>query len=617
MTPYARSEDASNPSLTPQSTHLATFSPSSPLLETPQTEINQDQIFEDDEHDDIEELLDENDDDNIPEIPDMDDMYDKTSLTTNDVMQDPILSDLASKQSIITATTGESSSTKLTRGPRMTKLSALRAGLNWDEIRPKRIPTVEDKGEQKSDKSGYKSIGLGITVPSLAEPSIKPRQTKSSQLRLNTDKQLKTMPSSTSLSNLSSRNHRKSLSVPSTSILLPRQNRTSILRALGEKGNEGYRDYEKIQREKAAQKVKEKTALENKEKAKQERLERRKTIGLGSTFSDKPTVEVKQNKTSALRAAGEKGNEGYRDYEKLQKEKQAQMAKEQQALENREKAKKEREQRRKTLGLDISSLNKPDILVKQNKTSALRATGEKGNEGYRDYNKLQEEKEAQMLKEQLAIANKEKAKKEREIRRKTLGLDIISLNKPEVQVRQNKTSELRKLGEKGNAGYRDYEKIQEEKAAQRLMEQVAIENKERAKKEREERRRTLNFTLASFSRPSITPRPNKTSILRSNSSKSITSLSSLKPSISSSYPRARPSTSHSLTSTISALKVSSADNVSANLANAKDQGKRRETIGVKSLGMPSITPRLNRTAMLRAPGTIKTVDNSNQLSTSS
>ncbi|OCF58685.1 hypothetical protein L486_03175 [Kwoniella mangroviensis CBS 10435] len=561
MSPYAHSEETPSViSSTPQSTHLATFSPQSPLLETPHLDqdkhpLGHSQLSQGDgvEGEDIEELLDIDHSTSFSyHNENAEEIYDTTSLTSNDIHQDSILSDLAAKQneslSPFKARPAPSSTTRTGLGPRMTKSAALRAGLNWDEIKPKR--TVEENIEREggggvSGTPGHKRVGLGITVPSLARPSITPRPTKASLLRLKSDNT--TTPSSPSFKSPSkiSRGHHRTFSVPvfngatvaslNSPTILPRQNRTSALRAGGEKGNAGYRDYEKIQQEKAAQKVKEQIAIENKERAKREREERRKSLAIGLTSLDKPSVQVRQNRTSNLRAMGEKGTEGYRDYESIQLDKLAQKEKELQAIENREKAKKERIERRKTqaLGGGLAALNEPDLVVRQNKTSAMRANGEKGNEGYRDY-----------------------------------------------------------------------EKIQEEKRVKEEMERLAIENKQRAKMEREERRKTLSVMPSSLSKPVITPRPNKTSLLRTNSSKSISSLHSVRSPLSTSHSHSRPSTSHSLTRTISALKVSSADNLSLGESQPKPKPKPKlvgSGCGVKSLGKPSITPRLNRTALLRTP----------------
>ncbi|WWD00720.1 hypothetical protein V866_007655 [Kwoniella sp. B9012] len=554
MSPYAHSEETpSNISSTPQSTHLATFSPQSPLLETPQLDhpLGHSRLTQEngEEREEIEELLDiDHSTSTSYDNEDAGEIYDTASLTSNDIHQDPILSDLAAKQkeglSPFKARPAPSSTIRAGLGPRMTKSAALRAGLNWDEFKPKRMIEENIEGDERGSISGtpgYKRVGLGITVPSLAQPSITPRPTKASQLRLRSDNT--TTPSSPSFNSPSkiSKGHHRTLSVPvsvgatvaslNSPTILPRQNRTSALRAAGEKGNAGYRDYEKIQQEKAAQKVKEQIALENKGRAKREREERIKSLAIGLTSLNEPSVQVRQNKTSNLRAMGEKGTEGYRDYESIQLDKLAQKEKELQAIENREKAKKERIERRKTLGLGggLASLNAPDLVVRQNKTSAMRANGKKGNEGYRHY-----------------------------------------------------------------------EKIQEEKKAKEEMARLAIANKQRAKMEREERRKTLSVMPSSLSKPIITPRPNKTSLLRTNSSKSISSLHSVRSPLSTSH--SRPSTSHSLIRTISALKVSSADNLSSGEVQPEPKPHLVGSgCGVKSLGKPSITPRLNRTALLRTP----------------
>ncbi|WWC68053.1 uncharacterized protein I206_101972 [Kwoniella pini CBS 10737] len=530
MSPYPLSQgEDSVPSTTPESTYMDTFSPPTPLLETPSFENPPQTEYDyEDEHENIEEILE-------PSSPtsEVGIINENLSLTLSDVNKDPILSDLAHKQSFSTLTSEPRNLTGPTFKarpapvtsdvvrPRMTKSSALRAGLNWDDIKPK--STVAE-GEEVSNTPGYRRVGLGISIPSLASPSITPRPTRSSQLRSRVD-----APASPSIKSPISQstgpNLQRALSVPLISCLgspaiLPRQNRTSALRAAGEKGNAGYRDFEKLQQEKAAQKVKEAIAIDNKAKSRKEREERRKTIGAGLSCFEKPSMEVKQNKTSALRAAGEKGNAGYRNFERIQAEKEAQMLKAQSSLDNREKSKKEREERRKTLGLNVIALNEPEIPVKHNKASALRAAGEKGNNGYRNYEKLQAEKEAA-----------------------------------------------------------------------KSMAEIAKENKERAKKEREERRKTFSITPG---KPLITPRLNKTSLLRTNRSKSISSISSLKSPVSA-HPRSRPSTSHTLIRTTSAFNVSSADDVSID---------KKIQASVKSLGKPSITPRLNRTAILRTPKTL-------------
>ncbi|WVW78328.1 hypothetical protein I302_100282 [Kwoniella bestiolae CBS 10118] len=548
MSPYAHSETPSNPSLTPQSTHLATFSPKSPTLETPVIEhqhplgLGHSQLTHDD-REDIEELLDLDVGVGGSYQDEAGDVYDTKSLTSNDVHHDPILSDLASKQSQSQSNTpfkarpAPSSTSRQGLGPRMTKSAALRAGLDWEEIKPRRTAS-EKEGEEGLGMPGYKRVGLGITVPSLAQPSITPRQTKSSQLRLKSEIAPSSSPSIHSqrpangiIQSTPIREHKRTLSVPTpvsslcAPTILPRQNRTSALRAAGEKGNAGYRDYEKLQQEKAAQKIKEQIALDNRERAKKEREERRKTLALGLISLEKPAVEVKQNRTSQLRAAGEKGNEGYRNFEKIQEERDAAKLKEQVALENREKAKKERMERRKTL--------------------AFAGAGS----GWK--------------------------------------------NEPEIQVRQNTASALRAAGEKGSEGYRDIEVVRAERKGREEMERLARENKERGRREREERRKTLSGLVGGRGKPVITPRPNKTSLLRTNSSKSISSISSLRSPVKSTHSRS--TTSHSLTRTISALKVSSADNVSV---EPKGAGAGA---GVKSLGKPSITPRLNKTALLRTP----------------
>ncbi|WVN89349.1 uncharacterized protein L203_104572 [Cryptococcus depauperatus CBS 7841] len=117
-------------------------------------------------------------------------MINSTLLTSLEVESDPVLSSLASKQahdSLSCAAIKSSFKAKPVPnfkdnvGPKMTKAAALRLGLNWEDVKPRR----ETKSrEETKGTPGYKRTGLDINVPSLAAPTIAPRQTKASQLRM-------------------------------------------------------------------------------------------------------------------------------------------------------------------------------------------------------------------------------------------------------------------------------------------------------------------------------------------------------------------------------------------------------------------------------------------------
>lgn len=98
------------------------------------------------------------------------DFVDTSSLTSTDVKNDPILSSIAQKQVQGTikntpkagfkAKPAPSSTHKENVAPRMTKTAALRLGLNWDDVKPKR--EVAEKAEEAKETPGYKRTGLNI-----------------------------------------------------------------------------------------------------------------------------------------------------------------------------------------------------------------------------------------------------------------------------------------------------------------------------------------------------------------------------------------------------------------------------------------------------------------------
>ncbi|WRT64671.1 uncharacterized protein IL334_001605 [Kwoniella shivajii] len=596
MTPNAEPQSEvelhSTQFIAPQ-THDLTLSPPSPDLKTPNLDENHaHENDHDDDHD--------NDNENIElllepfspsasqcseHIPDIEEereqqglrRYDDTSLTLSDVNGDPILSNLAKKQSMNNLKSKSNpkprSKSRLSLKlesysnrpnwnhtvdpPIATMSSALRAEMIrddlkykqiMDDMKQKRIMAQQGKGND-NHAPGYKRVGLGINIPSLAAPSVIPRQTKSSQLRALNEKQT-TTPSLTTQHKITALNPVPSLNVKkSQSHVQPH-----------------------IQRQKS----------------------------LTGPLNSRPSIVPRQNKTSALRAAGEKGDGLWCSPSDKTLIKDREVI----ALANKEKGRLMREERRKSFAVGLTSLAKPSVEVKQNKTSALRAAGEKGNAGYRDLITLSKEKESKLAMEEIAARNKEKGRIEREERRKSFAFTTPASNVGiDIQVKQNRSSIMRANGEKGNQGYRDLSTVNAEKKVQQDMQIIAKENRDKAKKEREERRKTMTLVPGSFARPSITPRANKTSLLRDRNQRSLHTSSSVRSLITPTESLSKlPSTRM-----VSALKVSSADDVPFRPAHTEGEVTKRDVGIVKSLGMPKIVPRLNRTALLRAPNTTTSI----------
>lgn len=83
---------------------------------------------------------------------------------------DPILSSIAQKQvqetvknipkGGFTAKPAPNSTYKGNAGPRMTKTAALRLGLKWEDVKPKR--EITEKSEEGKGTPGHKRTGLDI-----------------------------------------------------------------------------------------------------------------------------------------------------------------------------------------------------------------------------------------------------------------------------------------------------------------------------------------------------------------------------------------------------------------------------------------------------------------------
>ncbi|KAK8847506.1 hypothetical protein IAR55_005364 [Kwoniella newhampshirensis] len=243
MSPYAHSEESHEPSsFSPMTEPISAFSPATPPLGNHEPERG----------DMVEQLLDAPD-------PIASRFIDNSSLTSTDVKADPILSALARRQQsqgqasagtptkvMFKARPAPSSTRAVGLGPKMTKSAALRLGLKWDEVRPRRV-TGEKRDEVVKGTPGYKRVGLGITVPSLAAPSVAPRATKSSQLRAGGQgstpiKSARKDPEAIIAANKAraleeKERRRKSIALPSSlsaPSIAPRQNKSSLLRTGGQ-----------------------------------------------------------------------------------------------------------------------------------------------------------------------------------------------------------------------------------------------------------------------------------------------------------------------------------------------------------------------------------------------
>ncbi|ORX33978.1 hypothetical protein BD324DRAFT_653674 [Kockovaella imperatae] len=217
-----------------------------------------------------------------------------TSLTSQDVRSDPILSSLARKQAPPTAFKARPAPPRQDNvGPRMTKSATLRQGL-----KPVAPTSSSEERKEVDFKStpGHKREGLGITVAALSKPSIAPRETKASKLRTGGTVETsakKDMAAAAAASKAREREEqakrRASIAVPaslSAPHIIPRTNRSSMLRT----GVEG-----PLVATKSATNIKE----DRVKAAYEEKVNRRASVvkSLGA-----PTIVPRANKSSMLRA---------------------------------------------------------------------------------------------------------------------------------------------------------------------------------------------------------------------------------------------------------------------------------------------------------------------------
>ncbi|WVQ75900.1 hypothetical protein IAR50_005535 [Cryptococcus sp. DSM 104548] len=170
-------------------------------------------------------------------------------------------------------------------------------------------------------------------------------------------------------------------------------------------------------------------------------------------------------------------------------------------------------------------------------------------------------------------------------KRTGLNINVASLGTPSIVPRQTRASQLR-AGQVGTTPQR---------AERRNPEAIVAANKARLEEEKERRRKSIVMP-ASLGAPSIAPRQTRSSMLRTGvmSPESVSS--------GSSVTRAMSCLSVGERTPVASRARSSVDLPRETEAEAK--ARRRASVqGVKSLGAPSITPRLNRSAMLRAPHT--------------
>ncbi|EIW71158.1 hypothetical protein TREMEDRAFT_67600 [Tremella mesenterica DSM 1558] len=160
-------------------------------------------------------------------------------------------------------------------------------------------------------------------------------------------------------------------------------------------------------------------------------------------------------------------------------------------------------------------------------------------------------------------------------KRAGLGLMVKSLATPSLTPRQTKASQLRAGGDVTQSAKKDREAI-------------AAANKARDGEERQMRRKSIALP-SSLSAPSIVPRTNKAAALRTG-----------QPSMSS--PARRPQFPLSPTGAANVIPGSN------NASPAVGQKMRRGSLtGLSSLGTPTIMPRMNKAALLRAPVSSSTV----------
>jgi hypothetical protein len=140
--------------------------PSSPSALLPTTTQSPSNLLQSPDQNEVEDMLNE---ENAPYL-------DTESLTSTDIRTDPILSNLAKHQSRTLSTTPTQRGSIVNFkarpapssvggvGPRMTKSAALRLGLNWDEIKPKRETGVDGPEVEHGFDNipGHKRTGLNL-----------------------------------------------------------------------------------------------------------------------------------------------------------------------------------------------------------------------------------------------------------------------------------------------------------------------------------------------------------------------------------------------------------------------------------------------------------------------
>ncbi|WVQ83172.1 hypothetical protein IAT38_005311 [Cryptococcus sp. DSM 104549] len=319
--PFAHTGDSPHPSLTPSTEPTPSFSPGFPT--TPRASSA---------HEDyIEELLDAD--------PVAAEFIDTSSLTSTDVKHDPILASLAQQQhggaggkggvggdnkggAGFKAKPAPSTTRTVGLGPRMTKAAALRLGLKWDGIKPKR--EEKEKVDDGKGTPGYKRVGLGINVASLAPPTFSPRPTKASQLRtggqVSTPQSTKKDPLAIAAANKAradeeKEKRRKSVVLPAslmTPSITPRQNKSSMLRT-GIKSSESVSSGSSLTQTMGALKVtsnpnarpnlaKDDSAIKAAAAAEREEKLKRRSSLTGVRSLGTPSIAPRLNRAALLRA---------------------------------------------------------------------------------------------------------------------------------------------------------------------------------------------------------------------------------------------------------------------------------------------------------------------------
>ncbi|KAL1413434.1 hypothetical protein Q8F55_001201 [Vanrija albida] len=189
-------------------------------------------------------------------------------------------------------------------GPRLTKSAALRQGLQWQDPRDMRKVSGEDVPVDFTDVPGHKRTGLALTVASLAEPTLQPRQNRAAMLRAGHIPGDAFSPS-ISRAEIAARNKareaaeraekRRSVQLPASLVsppeLAPRQNRASQLRLGQAPSASPYRDPKEVAEQ----------AVRNKARDAAERAEKIKSVQLPTSLTSSPAIAPRANRASMLR----------------------------------------------------------------------------------------------------------------------------------------------------------------------------------------------------------------------------------------------------------------------------------------------------------------------------